>query len=166
MRLLIVLIAPLVLSACCAATPSAPANEADRINQTEQLVRYSLSDRLLANVRERIQDQLQAMLEAKKVAPQEAKRILEEELETVMATEEQRLLDSLVPVYRRYYTAEEISQLLSFYRTEVARKSQKVSSRIAAEIRQYVQLWNENFEETLLERVHARLAEEGLLSEQ
>ena len=165
MRFFIFLIGFLVLNACCTPIHSDPTSELEQISQTEQLVRYSLSDRLLSNVRQRTQAQLHSMLLAKSIAPQDAQRIEDEELAAVISIEERRLLDRVVPVFRRYYTADEINQLLSFYQTEVARKSQTVSGQIAAEVQPYVQRWNGNFEESLLERISARIVEEGLISD-
>ena len=166
MRLLLSLSVLLLLNACSALNHTASLSEAEKVSQAEQLVRASLTDLLLANVRQRTEDQLHALLREKALPPEEAEQILQEETEAVFAEEEQRLLDTLVPVYRRYYTADEINQLLSFYQTEVARKSQRVSGRIAAEIQQYVRVWNGNIEETLLERIDARLAGENGTSNQ
>lgn len=159
MRFLCLLLVPLVLSACSAAIHSTPTSEAEKVAQAEELVQHSLSNRLLANLRQQLQDQLGSMPVAENLSPQDAERIVNEELDAVISAEEQRLLDSLVPVYRRYYTAAEISELLSFYQTDVARKSQKVSSQIAGEVQQSVRLWNEHFEETLLDRIQERMAE-------
>lgn len=160
MRLLTFLIIPLVLTACSASIHSTPTNEVEKVDQAEQLVRESLTNRLLANLRQQLQEQFHAMLVDENIFPEDAEQILNEELEAVISAEEQRLLDSLVPVYQRYYTAEEISQLLSFYQTDVARKSREVSGQIAAEVQQSVRSWNKNFKETLQMRIRARMAEE------
>ena len=107
-------------------------------------------------------DQFLSMVPVSDASYAQVSRIVTEEFEKVMAVEHKRLLDNLVPVYRRYFTADEIHQLLSFYKTDVARKSIAVSPQIAAESRQYVQLWSEHFGDTLLQGVAARLKDAGI----
>jgi hypothetical protein len=164
MRIQTMLLLGLVLSAC-AAPPAVPTTEEGRQAEAEQLVRYSLTDRIMASVEKNFVEMFAGYLVSKQVPAGQADALVREEFAAIMADEEQRLLDALVPIYRRYYTAEEIHQLLSFYRTEVARKSIQVSGQIAAEGQQFVRLWNGNFEQALLERVKARSAEAGITIE-
>jgi len=128
-------------------------------------VRLSLTDRVMTNVQDNYTNQLGAVLTAQNVPAEDAAKLIEKEMQALADSEHQRLLDALVPIYRRYYTADEIHQLLSFYQTEVARKSIRVSGMIAAEGQQFVRLWNENFEQELLDRIKARLKESGIMIE-
>ncbi len=161
MRILTILLLAIALTAC-AATAAVPTSEDGKALEAEQLVRYSLTGRIMENVENNYSDQLGSMLASMEVPAEQAEQIISEVIKSVADNEHQRLIDALVPIYRRYYTADEIHQLLSFYKTDVARKSLKVSSQIAAESQQPVRLWNERFEDELLKRVDARLNEMGL----
>ena len=165
MRFRIILLLVMMLSVSLAGAASVPTSEAEKLHEAEQLVRLSLTDRVMTNVQDNYTNQLGAVLTAQKVPSDYAEKLIDEELQALADSEHQRLLDALVPIYRRYYTADEIHQLLSFYQTEVARKSIRVSGMIAAEGQQFVRLWNENFEMDLLERVKARLRESGITIE-
>ena len=165
MRFLIILLLAMTLSVNLAGAASVPTTEADKVREAEQLVRLSLTDRIMTNVQDNYTNQLGAVLTAQDVPGEDAARLIEAEMLALADSEHQRLLDALVPIYRRYYTADEIHQLLSFYQTEVARKSIRVSGMIAAEGQQFVRLWNENFEQELLERVKSRLREAGIMIE-
>jgi len=161
MRLLIILLLAMTWSTSVAIAETVPTTEAGKVREAELLVRLSLTDRVMTNVQDNYTNQLGAVLTAQEVPAEDAARLIDEEMQALADSEHQRLLDALVPIYRRYYTADEIHQLLSFYQTEVARKSIRVSGMIAAEGQQFVRLWNENFEQELLERVKARLREAG-----
>ena len=155
----------MTLSASAAGAASVPTTEDGKLREAEQLVRLSLTDRIMTNVQDNYTNQLGAVLTAQDVPAEDAAKLIDEEMRALADSEHQRLLDALVPIYRRYYTADEIHQLLSFYQTEVARKSIRVSGMIAAEGQQFVRLWNENFEQELLERVKSRLREAGIMIE-
>jgi hypothetical protein len=165
MRFLIILMLAMMLSVSVAGAASVPTTEAEKVREAEQLVRLSLTDRVMTNVQDNYTNQLGSVLTAQKVPIEDAEKLIDEELQALADSEHQRLLDALVPIYRRYYTADEIHQLLSFYQTEVARKSIRVSGMIAAEGQQFVRLWNENFEQELLDRIKARLKESGITIE-
>jgi hypothetical protein len=165
MRLLIILLLAMTWSTSVAIAETVPTTEAGKVREAELLVRLSLTDRVMTNVQDNYTNQLGAVLTAQEVPAEDAARLIDEEMQALADSEHQRLLDALVPIYRRYYTADEIHQLLSFYQTEVARKSIRVSGMIAAEGQQFVRLWNENFEQELLERVKSRLREAGIMIE-
>ena len=161
MRLLIILLLAMTWLTSVAIAETVPTTEAGKVREAELLVRLSLTDRVMTNVQDNYTNQLGAVLTAQEVPAEDAARLIDEEMQALADSEHQRLLNALVPIYRRYYTADEIHQLLSFYQTDVARKSIRVSGMIAAEGQQFVRLWNENFEQELLERVKGRLREAG-----
>ena len=165
MHLLITFLIAITCSASVAAAEPVPTTEAGKIREAEQLVRLSLTDRIMTNVQDNYTNQLGAVLTAQDVPAEDAAKLIDEEMQALADSEHQRLLDALLPIYRRYYTDDEIHQLLSFYQTEVARKSIRVCGMIAAEGQQFVRLWNENFEQELLERVKVRLREAGVTIE-
>ncbi len=165
MRFLIILMFAITLSVNVAGAASVPTSEAEQIREAEQLVRLSLTERVMTNVQGNYTNQIGSMLVAKDVPAAEAGKLIDEEMQALADSEHQRLLDTLVPIYRRYYTADEIHQLLSFYQTDVARKSLQVSGQIAAEGQQFIRLWHQNFEQELLERINARLSESGITIE-
>ena len=165
MRILITLLLSFIFCSC-AQPPAVPTTEDGKQAEAEELVRYSLTDRIMENVEKNFVEMFTSYLASKQVPEDQAETLVREEFAALMAEEEQRLLDALVPIYRRYYTADEIHQLLSFYRTEVARKSIRVSGQIAAEAQQSVRLWNEHYENVLLKRLEGRVAEIGIELEQ
>jgi hypothetical protein len=130
-----------------------PTSEEALSQEVELMVRASLTDRLMENVVAYYRAQTAAVLTAKGLSTEEAEARIMEVVQPLVEAEHQRLVEALVPIYRRHYTAEEIHQLLSFYQTEVARKSTRVSTQIASEGQPFVRAWNENFGEQFLKQV-------------
>lgn len=143
----------LLLAACASRSTGPPTSEEALQREAELLVRASLTERLLADTVAFYRDAVTSMLIEEGATREQAAAEVDAALEPLKTTEHQRLLDLLVPIYRRYYTAEEVNQLLSFYQTEVARKSFRVSPQIAAESQQFVGLWSEHFGAALMETV-------------
>jgi len=157
MRCLTILLLFLPLAACAPGMSPVPDSEEEIMRETALLIDASLAGRLMENTEAFYRDQVGTMLQSDGIPPQQAAAIVDAALQPLLETERRRLVEALVPIYRRFYTAAEIHQLLSFYQTEVARKSMRVSPQIAADSREYVQLWSEHFSSSLLQRVDADL---------
>ena len=161
MRFYPILILIVLLSACCPATPPVQSSEKAPVPTTDEalnreaelMVRASLTDRLMENAVNYYRAQTALLLTSQGLSQAEAEAKVMEAVQPMTEAEHQRLVEALVPIYRRYYTAEEIHQLLSFYQTEVAKKSTRVSPQIATDAQQFVRVWNEHLGEEFMKRV-------------
>lgn len=153
MRFYPILFLILLLSACCPKITPVPTGEEAINHEAEQLIRASLTDRLMENTVAYYRNQAALLLTQQGFSQEEAEAKVMAAVQSLIESEHQRLVEALVPIYRRYYTAEEIHQLLSFYQTEVARKSTRISTRIAADGQKFVRLWNENLGEKFIQQV-------------
>lgn len=153
MRFAPMLILMLLLFACCPKLSPVPTTDEALDREAELLVRVSLTERLMENTVSYYRGQAATLLTNQGVAQEAAEAKVMELVQPLIEAEHQRLVEALVPIYRRYYTAEEIHQLLSFYQTEVAKKSTRVSPQIAADGQAFVRAWNEHLGEAFIKQV-------------
>jgi hypothetical protein len=153
MRFYPILILIVLLCACCPKVASVPTTDEARNHEAELMVRASLTDRLMENTVTYYRAQAATLLTGQGLSQEEAEARVMDVVQPLIEAEHQRLVEALVPIYRRYYTADEIHQLLSFYQTEVAKKSTSVSTRIAADGQEFVRAWHEHLGEEFMQRV-------------
>ena len=153
-----VLIMILLVAACTPAPPPIPTSEEAINHEAEQLIRISLTDRLMVDSEDFYIYKAESLLKEMGKTPDEAQAMIQDVLPPLLESEHQRLVDFVVPIYRRYYTAAEIHQMLAFYQTEVAHKSMKVSSQIAGELQVFWQEWGEHFGALLLKQLEAEMS--------
>jgi len=153
MRIYPILILILLLSACSPKMAPVPTTDEAINREAELMVRASLTDRLMENAVNYYRIQTALLLTRQGTPQAEAEAKVMEAVQPLIEAEHQRLVEALVPIYRRYYSAEEIHQLLSFYQTEVAKKSTKVSTQIATDGQPFVRSWHEHLGEEFMKRV-------------
>jgi len=153
MRFTLMLILIVLLAACCPKPAPVPTTDEALDREAELMVRASLTDRLMENAVKYYRTQAALLLTQQGLSQEAAEAKIMAVVQPLVEAEHQRLVDALVPIYRRHYTAAEIHQLLSFYQTEVARKSARVSTLIAKQGQQYVREWHENLGEKFMQQV-------------
>lgn len=161
MRHLISLILILSLAACAPALSpqeQAAANERDVL----RLVQISLTDRLRPQLEASYRQQVISVLPAEPPPSEAAARIVEEEVAAALDAKMSALEQRLASIFSARFTAEETRQLLLFHDSEVGRKSQNLSAEMAAESGVAMQLWSQEFEQDLFERLTQRFTQEGM----
>ncbi|HAJ75542.1 MAG TPA: hypothetical protein DCM64_03710 [Gammaproteobacteria bacterium] len=68
----------------------------------------------------------------------------------------------MYPIYHKYYSLEDIQQLLEFYDTDIGRKTIEVLPLLTQESIEVGQSWGMSIGPRIGQRVARRLAEEGI----
>lgn len=91
--------------------------------------------------------------------PEEMYDILAEEVNSAIGeamTEKGGFIEIITPVYHKYYTHEDIRQLLAFYQSDIGRKTVKVMPSLMQESMAAGRLWGERLAPTIQKRVSER----------
>ena len=89
--------------------------------------------------------------------PQKALDVLPEEVGAVFDAHVPVFVAQIIPVYHRYFTAEEIKGMIAFYSTDLGRKAISAMPGLMSESMVIGQNWGEGLSPELAERVRARL---------
>ena len=73
------------------------------------------------------------------------------------------LLDEIIPIYEKYFTHEEVQQLLAFHESPIGKKSIEVMPQLMAEGMQVGQRWAMRVMPEVQEKVLAQMREDGLI---
>jgi len=73
-----------------------------------------------------------------------------------------RFQNMIVPLYDKYFTMDEIQELLAFYRTEIGAKTIAVMPQLTQESIQVGQVWGSSIGPKIVQQVNMRLAAEGI----
>jgi uncharacterized protein len=94
--------------------------------------------------------------------PQKALDILPEEVGALFEAHIGAFLAEIVPVYHRYFTAEEVKGMIGFYSTDLGRKAISAMPGLVSESMVIAQRWGQSLEPAIAERVRALLKKEGV----
>jgi len=94
--------------------------------------------------------------------PQKALDVLPEEVGAVFDAHVPVFVAQIIPVYHRYFSAEEIKGMIAFYSTDLGRKAISAMPGLMSESMLIGQKWGEGLSPELAERVRARLKKEGV----
>ena len=72
------------------------------------------------------------------------------------------LMDELIPIYEKYFTHEEILEIIAFHESPIGKKSIEVMPQLMAESMQVAQPWAMTAMPKILEKVSEQMREEGL----
>lgn len=73
------------------------------------------------------------------------------------------LMEQVIPIYDRYFSHQEIRELLAFYQTPIGRKSISVLPKVVAESMAAGQRWGQSLGPEIERRITAALRREGML---
>jgi hypothetical protein len=99
------------------------------------------------------------------VIPDTILNVLENETISLMYEEAQKedgLMSRMVPIYAKYFTHEEIKELIRFYDTAIGKKTIEVMPALMQEGMMIGQIWGQSLAPQILERIIKRLEEFGI----
>ncbi len=94
--------------------------------------------------------------------PERALEVVEDEINRMMEQEAPTLLNLLVPIYDRQFSAAELQQLITFYETDLGKKTITVMPTIMRESLAAGQDWGRNMAPKLMKRLEERFKQEKI----
>ena len=94
--------------------------------------------------------------------PPKAFDFLPEEVGTVFEAHIGAFVAAIIPVYHRYFTADEIKGMIAFYSSDLGKKAIGAMPGLMSESMAIGQQWGQSLGPEIAERVRARLKKEGI----
>jgi hypothetical protein len=127
-----------------------------------ELLRVTKTDSFLAEFVPWVVDQTTAQIKKREPdLPQDALDIIIDETKIVFGESRGQFLDSMVPLYAKYFSEAEIDAMIAFYETPLGQKLVEVTPGIMREAYTLGQQWGQVFAEEALARATDRLKREG-----
>ena len=108
----------------------------------------------------------QALKASRPEVPDRALEVMDRELMALFSEKMAApggLMDQVIPVYHKYFTHQEIRELLDFYQTPIGKKAIMVLPRVVSDSMVAGRRWGESLGPEIETRVRAALEREGLL---
>ena len=132
----------------------------------EKLIRITGSMKIAEQMANVFSQQMTAAIKAARPdIPDRMFKILDDEVMKVINEQmvaKGGFLDTAIPIYSKYFTHKDIKGLLSFYETELGKKTIRVLPRVVQESMRAGQLWGQRIAPLIQERVIKRFKEEGV----
>ena len=94
--------------------------------------------------------------------PPNVLQMLPEEVGAVFDSQIGSFIAQIIPVYHRYFTADEVKGMIGFYSTALGRKAISAMPGLMSESMVIGREWGESLSPAIAERVRARLKKEGV----
>lgn len=104
----------------------------------------------------------QSLRQARSDIPQEVLDVLPEVVGSVLDTNISSFKEAIIPVYHKYFTADEIKQMIRFYSTDLGKKTIQVMPSLLQESMAVGEQWGRSLAPQINEQVRARFKQEGI----
>ena len=104
----------------------------------------------------------QALKENRPDVPPEMYDVLKEEVNNVIEEALPTFAQLIIPVYNKYYTAEEIKALIHFYSTDLGQKTIRIMPQLMSDSMSLGQQWGQALGPEIQKRVLKRFKEKGI----
>jgi hypothetical protein len=104
---------------------------------------------------------MQVLRKARPDIPERVLKVLPEEVNAVIEENLGNLKEVVIPLYHKYFTGEEIKEMIRFYSTPLGKKTIEVMPVLVNESFQAGQQWGQQLGPVIQTRVQARLKKEG-----
>ena len=109
------------------------------------------------------QQMFNAMQQANPTIPKRTQEVIRDVTMETVKEHSQELLTLAIPLYEKHFTEKELDDLIAFYRTPTGQKAIKELPALMQEFVPISQSWALGLQPEMRQKLHDRLAAEGLL---
>ena len=137
--------------------------DSEKIEDIASLIEIMEADNLLDQMnRVMLQYWSNAIRNARPDVDESILSIVKEEIYAVTTGYRNELLARIVMIYHKYFSHEEIRDLIDFYRTDTGKKTIRIMPDLLRESMEAGRMWADSIMPVLKERLRERLRKEGL----
>lgn len=163
MKHLLKIVAVLTVLAAQTVFAAQPATDAGTRRDIEKLLEISGALSVGSQMADLAATQMQDAIEAARPdLPPRLLRILHEEVDAVVRENLSAYVASIVPVYAKYYTHDEIRALIRFYQSELGRKTVRIMPQLLRETVALGRQWGQALAPQIKRRILQRFKAEGV----